>query len=278
MASGWYSADDVKRWSEEDLIRFKNCRFFLDMKYVQYKNYFQRRAEANKWYKLLIENIPFELLSELENRLKRVNIITDLKQFENVLQHYLWFIQDYIKVDDYQKEKFLCGLYKHVNKYQQKEQFDQDLLNIKLQKDLNTTMQQYRFEKLTELKSFGSKEWEEQKNQKIPNYTPAPKYIRSQPPIEQVEYMGYILSKYDKFHGYYEALIEGHEHVRMMYSESIKDLEIKVEKAFEEMVNEIYNKDNNPLGKMEMEPNIDISQVSKAMNNQNSPLNRREIF
>lgn len=264
---------NLAKWEGEDLQKAKECRWMIEKKYINHFNFFKSRKQALWWYIKFCKHLPIPELYQMKKDLNGyTSFIFDFDNFNHVMRTIRYEMVQKLLADAYEKDMVLEKAAEENNIIRPRKQVEPRL----------STIEEYRFKKLTEVFASDSEDYKKQKEEIIAGYKPTYNVLQTQPPIEVIEYCGFKMIKYDKFHGYYSIMIvypDGKYHIT--YDTTPNKMESALEAKFDELVNDYLNNNNNPYGNKKFENKVDITNVKNAMGynlQDNDPLNEKDIF
>lgn len=253
---------DMPDYTGKELEKFNSCRWMIDKDYNTFNlSNSERRKLARWWYKQFYKHLPSDKLIRLSDMggLSFFSLLFNIDEIEQELKKIRFDIVNELLRMEYYKEKYL----NEQKEKESKSYYSQNANRL-------ATLKEYRFHKLTERFERGTPEYEKQKNEKINGYYPTMEILRTQEPIEIIEYCGFTLTKYDKLHGYFSITIETpNKEIILNYNENPNDLESNMENKFDTMIDDYLKEKQNPYGNKSFLDNqnkdIDISNILNVM-------------
>lgn len=257
MLVGMFDKKDLVKWDQEDTDKLYQCEWIKTFEFENIENNKQRRKYYNEIYKRLILCLPKPELAYMNKQLSSFSITMRRERFENIIRYIVSDMRRKLVAHEIQKSK-------------QKEQ-------IVAEKE--TSFQEYRANKLlynNDIQSMMSNGENTFKNEVSPGYYPTTEILQKLPPIEIINYIGFKLTKYDKFCGYYAAILEYPQDdfklPEIFYNTNPQIVESEAEYKFDEEINKYMQKKANPYGDKTYNT-VDISNIEQVMDGGDDSIN-----
>lgn len=232
---GFLNKKDLAKWNKEDMQKAKECIWLIDSKVECPKGKLSRIKYITDWHRKLCDCLPSPELNVLNEKLKKLSIFANIDRFESAV-----ILARYDMV-----QKILAYQYQKVEMIEQSAK-NQDV------EVRSTFMEEYNTANLTKPLPFGSTSWVERQNKHLAGYTPCYLRLKLLPPMEILEYVEHKLIKYDKYYGYFSAVIifpdSWRREEKTIYGKDANEVELEAEKVFKESIVYYMKLNENPYG------------------------------
>lgn len=273
---GFTNKKDLPKWDEEDTKKAKSCMWMMNQKYKNYPDsVISRYKECMWWNTKLHECLPSPELYDYCLDINSVSIVFKFNIFESKVKHARYMMVMKLQALEFNKAEM-------IRDYATKQQTISSNINKV------DTLEEYRNKQLAQTYPMGTPNDKKQKEEKVIGYVPTREILKQIPPMEVIDYCGFRLIKYDRWHGFYAIMLVSpdgdNKKIEIMYDENALKIELKAECKFDELIENYLQsqKEKNPYGN-KVYNNVDISKINKAMGydknkSNNDPLNRSDIF